>query len=487
MLNHFPIIGKHLHFCRVNRTLKIQLRIPLVVLPLLVVLQCFGWVGVSKSENITNAFPQTLSLEQAITYGLEHNRSLQNSRLGLSSSEVNVQTAEAGFDLKVVPVGRLGFSSDDANSWQVGAALSKKFSIGADVSVSPYVSESFDNTSTDVAFSLNVPLLQGAGKEFAMSAVFSSRYAYETSKLSFFTQQINIILQTVNSVYASIRTSLQIQLLEKQLRMLEGHLALAKIKERSGIISAIDLYRAEIRLNDVQNELTSINEQHADNIDSVKDVLGIPQSGQVTVTAPLEYKPVSIDLKEALVIAQENRIEIEKSQRAELEQKRLLRIAKNNLLPQLDMRLGYNLIGGQVFEDLKEDSWTLTFESDTNLFRTVEQNAYRQQKIELRQSQLSLESSMENINQQVRSELNSLEKQKKRIEVRKQQVNQTIGKLKLAQSKFQYGMTDNFVLIEAQTELQEAQTTHLFERINYITGMYSLRATLGTLLQRPPD
>jgi outer membrane protein TolC len=77
-----------------------------------------------------------------------------------------------------------------------------------------------------------------------------------------------------------------------------------------------------------------------------------------------------------------------------------------------------------------------------------------------------------------------MEKQKKRLELREKQVQQTVGKLRLSQSKFEHGMTDNFVLIEAQTELQEAQNNNLLERINYINGVYRLRAALGTLLER---
>lgn len=428
--------------------------------------------------------PNQLSLEQAIQYALEHNRSLQNARFGLSSSELNIQSAESNFDLKILPLGTIGFSSDDQNSWQAGATLSKSFTTGGNVSISPKVSESEDDVTANIAFSLNLPLLQGAGKEFAMSGVLTSRYAYDTAKLSFYSQQISIILQTVNSVYASIRSNLLIQLLEKQMKMLDGHLALAKIKERSGIISALDLYRAEIRLNDVQNELTSVREQHADNIDSVKDVLGIPQSGEVILTASLEFTSITIELDEALEIALENRIEIERADSSVLEKKRLLGIAKNDLLPQLNVQLGYNLSGDNVFDDLEEESWSISFQSDTDLLRTAEQNVYRQKQIQVRQALLDLESSKESVSQQVRSELNSLEKQMRRIELREKQVQQTIGKLRLAQSKFTNGMTDNFVLIEAQTELQEAQSNHLFERISYINNLYRLRAALGTLLDR---
>lgn len=437
------------------------------------------------SPSPTPLSQKQLTLEEAIEYALLHNRSLKKSELGLSSSELTLRSTEAEFDLKIVPIARIGFSSDEDNSWQIGAGLQKKFTPGPTISVNPKIADSSSSGSTDIAFQLNVPLLQGAGKAFTMDGVFTSLYAYQIAQLSFYSQQVSTVLQTVTAVYASIRSSLQIELLEKQLAKLKEHLALVKIKEKSGIISAIDLYRVEIEIKNVQDELTSFRQQHANNVDVVKEILAIPQSGEITLVAPVDYEPIKIDLDDALLIAQENRIEIEQSKRNVKESKRKVAIAKNKILPQLDFQLGYNLSDDETF-DISEDSWTVSLNSDTNVFRTVEKNAYQQQRIQFRQSQLDLVSAEENINQQVRAELNSLEKQLQRINIRKEQVGQTIGKLKLAESKFQYGMASNFDLIEAQTEFQRAQTNYLFERIGYITGMYRLRSVLGTMLERQP-
>jgi outer membrane protein TolC len=43
-------------------------------------------------------------------------------------------------------------------------------------------------------------------------------------------------------------------------------------------------------------------------------------------------------------------------------------------------------------------------------------------------------------------------------------------------------MANNFDLIEAETELQEARTNLLAAKIEYIVGTYRLRAALGTLI-----
>ena len=436
------------------------------------------------SNDRTTVDTQTFTLEEAIDYALVHNRTLQSSALAVSSSELSVQSQRAEFDIKIVPVSRIGVSSDEENPWQLGATFSKQLKFGPNVSVAPRVGESFGETTTDVAFALDVPLLRGAGTEFTMDGVYTSLFAYETEQRSFYSQQENTVLRTVTGVYATIRSGMQIELIRKQLARLQEHLALVRIKEKSGVTSALDLYRAEIRIKNVQDELASFQEQHEKNVDEVKNILAIPQSGDITLTAPVDYQPVEIDLEDALQIALDNRIEIEQSERNVEESKRLVALAKNNLLPQLDLRLGYNLFAEEDIFELADESWTVSLNSDTDVFRTTEKNVFQQRKNQYRQAQLAEVDQKERINQEVRSEVNSLEKQQQRIEIQKEQVGQTVGKLRLAESKFRYGMANNFDLIEAQTELQEAQTNYLFERINYIVGIYRLRLVLGTLLAR---
>ncbi len=425
-----------------------------------------------------------ISLEQAIQIALVHNRSLVNAGLGVTSSDLSLRTQKAEFAVKIKPQGAANYNSSTDSYWRTGATVSRKISTGATLSVTPLVGETRGSFSQEVDVALDLPLLQGAGSEFAMDGVYSSTYAYESAKLSFVKQQTDTVMQTVSAVYNSIQTQQQVVFLEKQLEALNEHLALAKIKERNGIINAMDLYRAEIRIQNVQEELTSTKEQYANNIDQVKELLAIPQQQAIIVAAPVDHSPVHLPPAEAQKIALENRIELELSAMQVKEAERQVAIAKNNLLPQLDLRLGYNDAREEDFEDLDEETWTVALSSDTDIFRTSEKNNYEQSKISYRQVQLDYQGEEERIIQDVRLQLNTLEKQEERIRIRQEQAKQAMGKLRLAESKFRYSMANNFDLLEAQTELQQAKIDQMFETIGYIIGTYRLRSSLGTLLDR---
>ena len=460
-------------------------RPPLVVITAVVLVLLFGKLGsVGHCEGTAPPVKGVLTLEEAISYALAHNRSLNRSELGLTASELNLQSQKDQFSLQIVPAAEIGYSSSAENAWEVGVDLKKKLTNGLSVSLQPRVGEEDGESIASADAALNVPLLRGAGKAYAMDGVYSSLYAYEDAQLSYYGQQVSTVLQVVQAVYDSVESGLQVELLEKELAALNQHLALAKIKEKAGVVGAIDLYRAEIRIKTVQEELNSVREGRANTIGEVKSILAIPQSGAVTITAPIDYKPLKVDLDEAIAIAQKNRIEIEQSKRLRLETERQLALAKKDLLPQLDLQLGYNRRGEDTTFDFADESYTATLNSDTDLFRRSEKNAYAQKKIQMRQLILDQEGQKEDISQDVRVELNALEKQEQRIALRQEQLIQTTGKMRLAESKFRNGMADNFDLIEAQAEMQEAQINHLVERIGYIVRTYRLRATLGTLLER---
>jgi outer membrane protein TolC len=77
----------------------------------------------------------------------------------------------------------------------------------------------------------------------------------------------------------------------------------------------------------------------------------------------------------------------------------------------------------------------------------------------------------------------ALEKALDRIENSEKQIHEARGKRSLAEIKFNHGLADNFDVIEAETELQQARINLVATQIDYIVGRYRLRSALGTLVE----
>jgi len=424
-----------------------------------------------------------ITLKQAIEIALQNNRSLKQSQLNIISNELSVATTKYAFDIKVRPVTSVNFSSD-SQYWSGGFEVTKKNEVGIKTSITPSIENNGDEYTSAIEMSLSVPLINGFGTDYNLDEVYSSIYSLENTRRSYYQQQVNIVLDTISTVYGIIKSQQQINLLTTQTNALKRNLSLTKIKEKIGLATAMDLYRVEIRLKEVQSELTPVYEQLKNKTDQLTDLLARPIHGNMTVTASIEYTPFITLPEEAIAIALSNRIEIEQAKRRTEESKRKLILAKNNILPRIDLEMNYRKSGNNESFDLSEENWFISLNGPTDIFRSEEKAAFNQANISLTKTKIDLENLKQRIMREVRAQINQMEKNKQLIADRIEQARQAEGKLKLALSKFNHGLADNFDLIESQTQIQQVQSDLLFDKINYIVDTYKLRKVLGTLIDR---
>jgi len=434
----------------------------------------------------------SITLEEAINLALEANRNLIRSASGVESQRLSLSSVESQFDFKILPSTNMAFE-EGYESIRGGIALEKKFGLGPRASVSPTIERSDGddlekNYVGRTSFRLDMPLLRGLGRTVNLDGVRSSEFSVRTSERSLYLSRVNTVIDTVSSVYNVIEQRELVRLYESQAQRLRGHAETAKIREKVGLATPIDVYRAEIRLKDAEDSLTRAREDFRDAEDALKLILALPLERRVKVSAPLEHEPVSIDLNDAVEIAFDNRVELEQAKDQIREAERKSRVSKHNLLPQLDIAMNYERYGSSddVSRSLEfdEDRWTIGLVSTTDWARTSEKAAYGQSLIDIRTARIDLEARQDEITREVRRQLDALRRAEERIEIREDQIRQAEGKLALARVKFNHGMANNFDVIEAETELQRGRVDLLSVKREYIVGTYNMRAVLGTLVER---
>jgi len=429
----------------------------------------------------------TLTLGQAIGQALEANRALIRSEYARAGSRFSIDAATAEFEYRFLPVADAGVT-DSRKQVGAGLAVEKKFSYGALASVTPRIGRSEDEYSSSLGVSMATPLLRGFGREVTTDALQGTRFAYRSADRSLYRTRVNTVLETVSAVYDITLKKALVALYEDQTQRFREHVLSAKIKENVGLAESLDIYRAQIRLKDAENNLTRAAAALKQSEDRLKLILAVPVSRPVAVTAPVVFNPVKIELSEAVRIAEENRVELEQARDDVDEAKRRSRIAKNSLLPQLDLKFDYERFGSDTgfnnsirFDD---ERWQLNLLSGMDLRRSVEKARYQQALLSIRAARLTLAGLSDEIIREVRTRFDNLTESGKRIAIREEQIRQAKGSLLLAQAKFNHGMTNNFDVIEAETEYQRAKTSLLEAKRDYIVGTYQMRAAIGTLVQK---
>jgi outer membrane protein TolC len=431
-----------------------------------------------------------LDIDQAIAIAMQDNRSLKGYGYDLEGRKLDLSTAESDFAVKTYPLASAAIE-DGSEILQTGLSFKKRFVNGMEATVSPMLGRTAGDYSANLATSLSIPLLRGAGKDINLDRINVSRFSIRSSERSLYQQKVNTVLNAVSGVYEIIRQQSLVGLYEDQVQRLKSHGENAAIKERVGLATPMDVYRAEIRRKDAEDNLTLAQEGFRDTQDRLKLLLSLPLDTVIEVSAPLKVDPVRLSFHEAADIALNNRIELKQRQDELAEVKRKSVLAKHNLQPQLDMVLQYRKSGlpDGITDSfgLNEDRWSVSLVSNTDISRTAEKNSYQQSLLNINMAQLNFENNREDIFREVKQQLKSMEQSLDRIRIRKEQIDQAEGRLALAKVQFRHGKTDNFDVIEAETEYQRAKANMLAVETDYIVGAFRMRAYLGTLIETPVE
>lgn len=454
------------------------------VLPFLVAVLTHFVPPLYAGEKLSTSSTNHLTLNEAIEVALKNNRSLHRSRLSLASSALNVQLQNERFDLEIIPETSVDYNSSDNQYWSAGIRFYKKSKFGISGSITPQVEETDGVRRSSVGVLLNVPLLRGLGMDYNLDGVYGSLYALESARRSHYKQQDSLVINTVSTVYGIINRQQQIVLLQEQIGKLKTLISITQIKEKTGLASTMDMYRAELRLKEVQSQLTIAEQQYANNVDRLKTLLGSSMQRDLSVSASIDYVPIKVDLEEAVAIALDNRIEIEQAVRQSEESKRKMAVARHEILPIVDLQLGYKRYDKTESSFLDEEDWIVSVNGSSDLFRSAAKTAFEQANISFQQAKIDIENSREDVIREVRAQINQMKKKERLIVDRREQLRQAQGKLELAFSKFNHQMADNFDLLEAQTQKQQVETDLLVDTISYIIDTYKLRSVLGTLVKR---
>lgn len=470
-------------------------RILFPVLYFCVVCWIFSVSDATAQEN--NTAPKTsvpeicLGLEDAVNIAAVMNRNILESAFRLKNQKLSVGTAQSDFDIKMHPKasgGLIGEGTETQESFGAGLSLQKKFTSGPRISLEPEIKKGNTLYESEIGVSFEIPLFRGSGQAVTLDGVHTAEYSIRNAERSHYQTVVSTVLSTISAFYEVEKQKSLVKLNENLKNRLYGHAETAKAKEKVGLATPIDVYRAEIQLKNVEDRLTGAMESLRSAEDELKTILTLPLETRMTVIAPLEYEDIDITETKAVETALAKRWETEQAEDDIAYMVRQSKLAKNKLLPELKIVGNYSRSGtSEEFDrsmSLDEDRWGIRIISDTDLSRDSEKVNYQKSLTNIKNAKLRAKEVRETIIKEVRSQIRFTDKAKARIGIRQKQIVQAEGKVALSQVKFNYGMATNFDLIEAETELERARSELLSAKIDYIVGTYTLRAVLGTLIEQ---
>jgi outer membrane protein len=437
----------------------------------------------------------TIRLAKAVAIALERNFTVLNSADAVATSRLREGVTRAQFYPKFTP--RYQRSADDSLfgvdatqklPWTGGtvsaAALMRSGTFdgvtGSDVSPFPRTS--------DLRLVLTQPLLRGFGPNATFYDLRVSRRSREGQERQYELGRQRLAVDVARAYYQVIQQRQLLAVARQSLDRSESLRRASTARLEVGLVSKLDVYRAELQASQAQESMLRAEASLDSELERFRTLLGLSPSDTLQPDALVLPEDIVDDIEPVEILTQralENRLDLMETRDEVGDARRTASLARQNLLPQLDLNLGVTQFGngttyGNAFHsaDRRVNLYFTTSypleRSNEAASKAVAQLDVSSRERTLRQRQLDLETEVRSAVRELLRIRKSIELQKKGVEVAEQQ-------RRLATLRYQRGLASNFDVVDAEGSLVVARSALVGLLTSYQVARVDLMRVTGTL------
>jgi len=467
------------------------------------------------TEGITGN-PSKLTLQKCIETALVHNRGLRVVSYDPAIAETQIGEAMAVFDAYLDASALWNHSETPSASSLLGgegaatitkgsqfeAGITKPLPTGGRVGVTGSIART--NTTqlfttlnpryeSNVAFSFTHPLLRNAGIEFNRSQIRVERLNKRVS-VEAFRQQVMQLVRNVEAAYWQLDTTYR-DLTSREAARDRAKATYERQQSRSefGQASIQDVEQARMQYEAFRAEVLEAVDRANTQEAELRELMGISLSDRRRIvtadTASItQVRPSwTVALRDALA----SRPEIRQQELTIRSQQIGVRVAQNQLLPQLDLAslyrsngLGRN--GRNSLEVLARDrfnDWEFGLQLNWPFGNRAALNRLHREKLRLAQQMATLEDLEQQVTREVLDAYRAVDTSYALIGIRRAQREAAARLLVARQAEFDEGRVTTDLLLEAQADLANAERDELVAIATYNISLIDLELAKGTLLR----
>ncbi|HPR63547.1 MAG TPA: TolC family protein [Thermoanaerobaculia bacterium] len=492
----------------------------------------FRTIGIAILTLSTALFAQEMSLQDCLNRALKNNLDIQIQALDTQMSGENVRSSMGIFD----PVLSARYSEDSNTSpsvWELqGAQVFKSegkdgsFSIsqlipsGGSVSLS-YQANRSENNSTfytvnpsftgSLSLGFSQSLLQGFGTDVTRYRITLNEQAHSTSREQLRYQIMSTIL-AVEKAYWDLHYALaDLEVKKVDLELARELLEDTQKRIDLGTQAPIDIYQAQVGVATREEQIILAQNTVAAAQDHLKNLLNVTDpkewDQEIIPIEEVETSDLEFDLNESYEEALTLRPDVRIKHLDFEAKKNDYLVARNNLLPSLDLNVNYWYAGsggdtiirdpnsGEVLEiipgglsdaneqvlDRDYGNWTaaLTFSMpignrDARAKRTIAE-------LTLDRADKEMEQLRQAVFLEIRNALRNLATARQSMEAAR--VSRVLAEKNLdaERKKYDNGMTTSFQVLEVEADLSDAKTREIMARINVRKAIADFHFSVGNL------
>ncbi len=443
--------------------------------------------------------PEIVTLDNSISIATRYNRNYKTQRENFFILALGLDLTRRDFT-QFVFTGNLSYFATDGRRIRLSDASILSLSgtrflpTGGRFTVT--TSGALETTSTDsgrvqdtnVAGSIQFsqPILRGAGKKVAYEPLKQAERnaLYEARQFEQFRETFAI--DVISRYYDLVRQKRALVNTRANLKNQDFTYNQARALHRIGQGSRVDVSRAEQSLLNARDSILDDEQAYQVSLDRFKIFLGLPTDSQFDVADEFpSLVELDVDMERAVTAALKNRLDLATSRDVLDDARRRVYVARNNLLPDLDVFVTYNInsAGSSTIGQLIFDNDNVNFGVDLEipLDRRAERNAYRTSLISLDRAHRDLSRAEDTVIVQIRDGLRGLRTLRSKITIEDENLKSLRRQARQAEIENRAGLVDNRDVVEALDNFTAAENQQLRNYVDYEIARLRIIQQLGLM------
>ena len=432
----------------------------------------------------------TLSLAAAVRHALAHNFGLLDSADAVTGSRWQEKAAVASFFPRLTPLYQ---RSDESTVWGVDLAQALPWT-GASLSAAGryYTAQAsaqapYSKTS-DLRLTLTQPLLRGFGPNATFFELRNARRARVAQERGLTLARQRVVVEVARGFYDVIAYRQLLDVARQSLARTEALLRSSTARLEVGMSSKLDVFRAELQAQQAREAMVRSEAALASALERFRGALAVPPGDPVEPEAAALPVADTSDLEPLEVLvgrALEARLEVLEARDQVEDARRGASLARQNLLPQLDLNLGVSQLGlGPSFGDAwaAGDRRVQVFLSASYPLQQYSQRATSAlARLQVGGRERGVRQREIEIEQEVRQAARDLEQIRKSVELQHKAVDVAAQQRRLAVLRYQRGLGSNFDVVDAEGSLVAARSALVQLLTTFAVARLDLKRSTGTL------
>lgn len=416
-------------------------------------------------EKGTYDLPSPLTLEDALSYALEHNPQLKIVKEQLREQRgIMVQSVSGLLPTITASASATQVQNADQLSGNSTLNTGNRRTWGADVT-------------------LRQTLFAGGG---VISNVRSNAASLAAAKARLTSQIETTVYDVKQNFYAVLVDREIIAVRKESLDVLEEQLKNVTARHAAGVASDFEKLQAQVAVANERPNLIRAQNAYRVAAEALLATLGVPSRTQLNpddVKGELTTEAVSVELQALLDDAEAHRADILAARKDAEAACRSVGEARARYLPKVQALAGYDWTKDAATARMRDtvDGWNVGLVASVDLFNgfsnaaQVSQAKARRRQAEARELQTRLGVSVE-----VRQAYSAFEEAREILKSSKQVVEQARESLRMARARYSAGSSNQLDVLQAQSALSQARLTLLQSRYDYVVAVARLEKATGT-------